>query len=67
MAQPLNPAQRQVIAEKLMELGNLGAAAMVVGQFVVSQGFNGWLFLFGIVFFLNAYLIGIALMRGGEV
>jgi hypothetical protein len=37
---PLNKAQRVLLADTLREIGNLGAAAMVFGQFISGNPFS---------------------------
>jgi hypothetical protein len=43
----LKPRQRAVLLEKVPDLANLGAGALIFGQFVSDQPFSAWLALAG--------------------
>lgn len=64
MVRPLDKNQRQSLAEKLMELGNLTFAGLVVGQAFSSQ-FQATHALLGLVLFVILYMLAIRYMRGG--
>lgn len=64
MAKPLNPEQRDRIAEKVMDFGNLAFVAMVISQFV-SDGFNLPRFILGGLLAAEAYYVGYLIMKGG--
>ena len=48
---------RAQLSEKLMDLGNLAAAALTLGQFINNQGFSVEVFFYGIVFAVACYVI----------
>ena len=69
MSRRLTGGQRVVIAEKLMDWGNLLFTGLAIAQFVPGgAAFQWWLFIIGVMGFGLAYLIGIVIMktRGGD-
>lgn len=48
---------RSRLSEKLMDLGNLSFAGLVLGQFVGGQEFDANLFAVGILFAATCYLV----------
>ncbi len=69
MISRLSREQRNVIAEKLMDWGNLVFTGLVVAQFVPGVASFHWSFFFlGLLGIVMAYITGIFLMkmRGGE-
>jgi len=54
----LNQKQREVLAEKLIDLANIVAGALVIGQ-VVSDKFNVTSFIFGLLTTGVLYLVGL--------
>lgn len=44
----MNPKQREVFAEKLMDVGNIAAGALIFGQFFSEQGFRWGLTILGL-------------------
>ncbi len=69
MARKLIREQRNVIAEKLMDWGNLVFTGLVIAQFVPGNTtFKWWLFIAGLLGIGLAYIFGIMLMKtkGGD-
>ena len=56
--------QRNVIAEKVMELANLAVAALVIGQ-ILSMQVSFRAAGLGLVMFLVGYVVAFVVMRGG--
>ncbi len=56
--------QRKIIAEKVMELGNLAFAGLVISQMLVGI-FDFQIASIGLIMFLSAYLGAFYMMRGG--
>jgi len=48
---------RSKLSEKIMDLGNLSFAGLVIGQFVSGLMFNTNLFAIGITFAIVCYLV----------
>jgi hypothetical protein len=64
-----NKQRRFVVAEKLMDLGNLIFIGLVVAQFVPRASSVQWVLLFfGLILLASTYLVGDLLMKskGGE-
>ena len=59
----LTPRQREVLADKLPDLANVGAALFVLGQFVGQQPFSPLLLVTGLAMW--AVLIAVALNIAG--
>ena len=53
----IKPEFRSQLSEKLMDLGNFVAAALVLGQFVSGREFSMVLFAIGIILMVACYLI----------
>ncbi|HUN06255.1 MAG TPA: hypothetical protein PLQ56_06625 [Aggregatilineales bacterium] len=66
MVRKLKDTQRQSVAEKFMEWGNLVFAGLVIGQALSPTGFNLAIAFVGILLFALAYGIALRYMRGGE-
>ncbi len=69
MVKKLSKEQRGLIAEKMMEWGNLVFAGLVIAQFVPGASSYHWQFIVaGLVGIVIAYAMGILLMevKGGE-
>jgi len=64
MAQKLSSDERARIADKLMELGNLFLAALVVGQ-VLTDRKDLLAAGAGLVVFLGMYFIAVQIMKRG--
>jgi hypothetical protein len=58
--------QRARIGEKLLDLGNIAAGALLFGQFISSRPFDIQLAISGVIVVIGLYLIGLRVMRGGE-
>lgn len=59
----LNPKTRFVWAEKTMELTNIGAGALLFGQFLSEKGFSVEFTLAGFLLVILGYIISFALLR----
>ena len=69
MARRLSREQRGVVAEKIMEWGNLVFTGLVIAQFVPGVASFRWQFFFaGLLGIIMAYISGILLMKakGGD-
>jgi len=53
----IKPEFRSLLSDKLMDLGNFVAAALVFGQFVSGREFSMVLFGIGISLMVSCYLI----------
>ena len=51
----IKPEFRSKFSEKLMDLGNLVAAALVFGQFISGKEFSMTLFIIGIILMVALY------------
>ena len=63
----LSQEQANRIGEKLMDLGNLSLAGLVIGQVVPSVKFNLYSALAGFFGFVFSYIAGYYVMRGGKI
>lgn len=54
------------IGEKLLDLGNIAAGALLFGQFVSDKPFSLSVAGSGFLLVVVLYLIGLRIMRGGE-
>lgn len=52
-----------LLSEKLMDLGNLIALALVFGQFISNKGFDWQVFLAGLVLVFLCYIASYVLSR----
>jgi hypothetical protein len=69
MKRRLSKEQRGVVAEKIMDWGNLVFTGLVIAQFVPGTDPFQWLFfLVGLLGIVTAYISGILLMKakGGD-
>jgi hypothetical protein len=67
MAGKLRKTQVGVVAEKVMDWGNLVFTGLVIGQLVPGSTPVRWfLFLLGILCMMGAYTIAYYLMKGGK-
>jgi hypothetical protein len=69
MNRKLSDEQRGILAEKIMEWGNLVFTGLVVAQFAPGATSFQWLFIFaGSLVMVIAYVSGVLLMKmkGGE-
>lgn len=65
MTRKLSSDERGRIAEKLMELGNLVLAALVVGQIISDRRENLVIAAVGIAIFVGLYFCGYQIMKRG--
>ena len=59
----MNPKQREVFAEKLMDVGNIAAGALIFGQFFSEQGFRWSLTLLGLAIMGGLYVYAYFLLK----
>lgn len=59
----LNPKIRQLWAEKTFELTNIGAGALLFGQFFSEGGFSLLATLLGILLIILGYVISFVFLR----
>ncbi len=55
----MSTEQRKLIAKGFVDLANLTAAALVLGQFVSGLSFHGDIFAAGLFLTMTLYLVGI--------
>ena len=58
----IDQEQKGLLAEKVMDAGNLAVAALTFGSLIGS--FNLWIVVLGIIIFLASYLLGLKLKGG---
>lgn len=58
---------RAQFSEKLMDMGNITAGALVFGQFLSDRKFSLSLFLVGIGLMVSCYAISFLVLTGREV
>ncbi len=58
--------QRGRIGDKLLDLGNIAAGALLFGQFVSDRPFSLPVAVSGFLLVIVLYLTGLRVMRGGE-
>jgi hypothetical protein len=66
MSKRYSEDQRGRIGEKLLDLGNIAAGAMLFSQAISVKPFDLRLAAIGVVVIVGLYLIGLRVMRGGE-
>jgi len=59
----LNSRQREMLAGKLADLGNIGFGSLVFGYVVHSQAFNEVSLIIGFLFAIATYSLTILLQR----
>jgi hypothetical protein len=62
----LNSRQRTLIAEKLFDIANVAAGAMIFGQFLAERGFSTALATAGVVVWGLLVAFGLALEGGRD-
>lgn len=62
----LSVIQRNTIAEKLIELGNLTATALVVSQALDTKQIKFTALFLGLVAYLVCFALAIRIMKGGK-
>lgn len=58
----MNPKQREVLAEKLMDVANYAAGALLIGQ-IISKEFNLWWTLAGLAIWVAFYGVALHFLR----
>ena len=58
--------QRGRVGEKLLDLGNIAAGALLFSQAISNKPFNMEVAFLGIVAIVILYLVGLRIMRGGN-
>ncbi len=61
----MTPKQREVLAEKLMDVANFAAGALLIGQ-IISKEFNWIWTVAGGVIWLTFYAIGLFFLKGAD-
>ncbi len=61
----LTPKQFDRLSDKIFELTNIAAGALIFGQFI-AQAFNWYLFILGALILVFGYLLAILLTRKYE-
>ena len=59
----LSTEQRRLLAEKMLDLANVGAGALVFGQALSGRGFSIGLALLGIAWWLTSFSVALLLDR----
>lgn len=62
----LNPKQRNVLAEKLADLGNIAVGSLVFGYVLRSEAFNQFSLILGIALMITTYGFAIILERNSN-
>jgi len=57
--------QRKLIANGLINLGNIAAGLLIFGQ-AISERFQKGAFTYGMVVLIVCYTVGVILSKGGE-
>jgi hypothetical protein len=57
----LRPRQRTLLADKLLDFANVGAGAVVFGQFVAERPFSSESALFGLAIWAALFVFSVAL------
>jgi hypothetical protein len=58
----MNPKQREVLAEKLMDVANYAAGALLIGQIISKEFILAWTLLGGAIW-ICFYAIGLYFLR----
>jgi hypothetical protein len=56
--------QRRMIAEKLVDVANVAAGAMIFGQFLAGRGFSLRVAIYGLTVWTGFFACAIALTQG---
>ena len=59
----LNKKTRELWAEKIVDLSNIGAGALIFGQFLSEKGFSLSSIFLGVIIILIGYTISFALLK----
>lgn len=54
---------RLLLSDKLMDLGNLSGAALILGQFIGDKAFSTNLFIVGLILMFSCYIISFVISR----
>ena len=60
----LNLKQREILAEKFIDLGNIAVGALVFGIMVRAEWFGGPSLVIGLAVGTSAYIYAIKLLKG---
>jgi len=66
MAFKMSRELRKKQAEKIMDLANIGAGALLFGQFIAEQKFSWLTTLVGVAILVGGYAVSYKLHEGGE-
>ena len=66
MAKRYTMDQRGRIGEKLLDLGNIAAGALLFSQFISDKPFDFQMASVGIIILTVLYLVGLKIIRGGD-
>lgn len=59
----LNSKQREVLAEKLADLGNIAVGSLVFGYVVRSEAFTNFSLVLGLAIAVAAYLFAVTIQK----
>ncbi len=59
----VTPEFRSRLSEKLMDLGNVIAAGLVIGQFISGKDFSIALMLLGFILTIGCYIVSFAISQ----
>lgn len=62
----MNPKQREVLAEKLMDVANYAAGALLIGQ-IIGKAFSLWWTLTGLLIWVAFYWVALQFLSRREV
>ena len=66
MAVEFSKELQKLYAEKTFELTNIGAGALLFGQFLSEKGFPPRLVILGLVIAVSGYIASYSLLKGGD-
>ena len=58
-----NTRQREVLAEKLADIGNIAIGSLVFGYVIKSEAFSGWSLVLGLVIAAAMYAFATMLQK----
>lgn len=59
----LTPKQKEILIDKLSDMGNLAVASLIFGSMLQSKLLNSYSLFFGFIIGLAAYLYALALAK----
>ena len=62
----LNKSQRNIFGEKILDLVNIGAGALIFGQFLSEERFNWNLAILAISIFIAGFLSSYILLKNNQ-